>query len=508
MLLGLAAMLMSSIIPTNLAELVPAFEISTFDYDNLSTGNTPNEVLNALKQDGIISLANVPSYAHVRRSYLDSAAACAMSAHEAEADFLLHKTLTDGTKRYTISAPSGLAANAAATTTDAVCPGYQDIYNKFSSLLELVVISVATTLDATDFITKDGYGRPVSSRKMIMDAVRLDHFHVYETPSLHDRRLMSDFSGTQTDPSSENDFTLELHEDHGMFIAFSTPTFYKVSTDGTKRTFESVSVGGENYAESGLIIQTRDGRRVRPVLKPDEVTLMVGAGFEHWVDTSEKLPAVMHGMRMPKVETMATESLLRAWFGKMTLLPSYQRMVQHMNFDVHVNITAEYVRQGHQSNRQLLGCASGRHLVASADEKCNYRECSLKPNAKVPDGGCQTVCNRNHETDASDCSASCDCQVSLNSASTCWMLCVLDLDSNSCSQQSCSGQARVCDSPSALPAPAPAPKVTLSSDTVFSPMISPQPQSNVATPSSSSSVSTLGSTNLPLSSETLLHDAC
>ncbi|RQM11007.1 hypothetical protein DD237_008530 [Peronospora effusa] len=523
MLLGLAAMLMSSIIPTNLAELVPAFEISTFDYDNLSTGNTPNEVLNALKQDGIISLANVPSYAHVRRSYLDSAAACAMSAHEAEADFLLHKTLTDGTKRYTISAPSGLAANAAATTTDAVCPGYQDIYNKFSSLLELVVISVATTLDATDFITKDGYGRPVSSRKMIMDAVRLDHFHVYETPSLHDRRLMSDFSGTQTDPSSENDFTLELHEDHGMFIAFSTPTFYKVSTDGTKRTFESVSAGSENYAESGLIIQTRDGRRVRPVLKPDEVTLMVGAGFEHWVDTSEKLPAVMHGMRMPKVETMATESLLRAWFGKMTLLPSYQRMVQHMDFDVHRNFTARYLQQGHQSNRQLLGCApgrrlddsmppdevtlmvgagfehwvdtseklpavmhgmrmpkvetmatesllrawfgkmtllpsyqrmvqhmdfdvhrnftarylqqghqsnrqllgcaSGRHLAASADEKCSYRECYSKANTIEPPGGCQTFCNSIDGTDEGQCKAKCDCKPSQTGKMS-WMTCV------------------------------------------------------------------------------------
>ncbi|CAI5709584.1 unnamed protein product [Peronospora destructor] len=365
MLLSLGAMLMSSIIPTNLAELVPAFEMSTFDYDNLSVGNTPNEVLNALKQDGIISLANVPSYAHVRRSYLNLAAACAMSAQEANADFLLHKTLTDGTKRYTISTPSGLAANAAATTTDAVCPGYQDIYNKFSSLLELVVLSVATTLDATDFTTKDGYGRTVSSRKIMTDAVRLDHFHVYEAPSLQDRRLMSNLSGTRADTSSENDFTLELHEDHGMFIAFSTPTFYKVSSDGTKRTFESVSVGGDNYAESGLIIQTRDGRRVRPVLKPDQVTLMVGAGFEHWVDTSEKLPAVMHAMRMPEVETMATESLLRAWFGKMTLLPSYHRMVQHMDFDVHRNITADYLQQGHQSDRQLLGCAPGRRLATS-----------------------------------------------------------------------------------------------------------------------------------------------
>ena len=378
MLLGLAAMLMSSTIPTSLAERVPAYELSTFDYDNLSSGNTPNEVLNALKRDGIISLTNVPSYAHVRRSYLDSAAACAMAAQSANADFLSHKTLTDGTKRYTIGTSSGLNANVDDTTTNAVCPGYQNIYTKLSSLLELVVLSVAKALDATDFTIKDGYGRAVPNHNIIVDAVRLDHFHVYETPSLHDRRLMSNFSGPQDDTSSENDFAIELHEDHGMFIAFSTPTFYKVSNDGTKRTFESVSVGSDNHAESGLIIQTRDGQRVRPVLKPDQVTLMVGAGFEHWVDTSEKLAAVLHAMRMPQVETKPTESLLRAWFGKMTLLPSYQRMAQNIDFDVHRNLSYNFVKHGHEVDRQLLGCAPGRRLVNCAMDcqKMHWKYCT------------------------------------------------------------------------------------------------------------------------------------
>ncbi|ETL32752.1 hypothetical protein L916_14704, partial [Phytophthora nicotianae] len=63
MLLGLAALLMASAVPTNLAEQVPAFEVPNFDYQTLSTGNTPNDVLDALKKDGIISFTNVPSYA-------------------------------------------------------------------------------------------------------------------------------------------------------------------------------------------------------------------------------------------------------------------------------------------------------------------------------------------------------------------------------------------------------------------------------------------------------------
>ncbi|KAF4029872.1 hypothetical protein GN244_ATG18361 [Phytophthora infestans] len=268
MLLGIATMVMTSAVPTNLADQVPAFEVPNFDYQTLSTGNTPNDVLTALKKDGIISFTNVPSYAQVRRSYLDSAAACAVSAQEANAEFLLSKTLTDGTNRYTISTPSGQDANATATTTDAACPGYKTIYDEFSSLLELVVLNVATTLDATSFTTKDGYGQTVSSRKLMTDAVRLDHFHAYETPSLHERRLMSADSGTKVSTSSKDEFPLELHEDDGMFIVFATPAFYKVNTDAANGALESVSAGGSDDSESGLIIQRRDGQRVRPFSNP------------------------------------------------------------------------------------------------------------------------------------------------------------------------------------------------------------------------------------------------
>ncbi|KAG2780339.1 hypothetical protein PC116_g31355, partial [Phytophthora cactorum] len=352
-------MLMAGAVPTNLAEQVPAFEVPNFDYQTLSTGNTPNDVLNALKKDGIISFNNVPSYAQVRRSYLDSAAACAVSAQEANAEFLLSKTLTDGTNRYTISTPSGQDADATATTTDAACPGYKTIYGEFSSLLELVVLNVATTLDATSFTTTDGYGQTVSSRKLMTDAVRLDNFHAYETPSLNERRLRSAASGMNASTSSKDDFSLELHEDDGMFIVFATPAFYKVNSDGTNDTLESIPAGGEDDSESGLIIQRRDGQRVRPILKPDQVTLMVGTGYNRWVGTSEQLPAVMHGMRMPEVETTETQRLLRAWFGKMTLLPSYQRMLKQMDFDVHANTTKQYVQQGYRSDHQLLGCAPG-----------------------------------------------------------------------------------------------------------------------------------------------------
>ncbi|KUF90877.1 4-coumarate--CoA ligase 2 [Phytophthora nicotianae] len=276
------------------------------------------------------------------------------------------------------------------------------------------------------------------------DAVRLDHFHAYETPSLHERRLMSADSGTQASTSDKDDLSLELHEDDGMFIVFATPAFYKVNNDGANSTFKSVQAGGEDDSESGLIIQRRDGQRVRPILKPDQVTLMVGTGYNRWVGTSEQLPAVMHGMRMPEVKMTETQRLLRAWFGKMTLLPSYQRMLKQMDFGEHANTTAQYVQQGHQSDHQLLGCAPGRHLLASADAECSYKECIVKAGATAPSEGCSVVCNRGHSTDPAACSKSCSCTASSHSATSCWMLCVKDLDTCARSKQSCSGQTRVC----------------------------------------------------------------
>ncbi|CAH0516220.1 unnamed protein product [Peronospora belbahrii] len=362
-------MLTVSTLPVNLADNVPSFHVPVFNYDTLSTGNTPYEVLNALKKDGIISFSNVPSYAQVRRTYLEMAAACAVSAQEANAEFLYQKTLTDGTKRYTISTTSGRAANFAAITTDATCPGYKEVYGQFSSLFEMVVLSVAMALDATNFTTKDGYGQIVSSRKLMTDAVRLDHFHAYEPPS--SRKLMSELSDINTNAVPDKNFTLELHEDNGMFIMFSTPAFYKVSKGGLKHTFEPVSSSGEDGLGSGLLIQTRDGQFVQPILEPDYVTLMVGTGFNTWVDSSHDLPPVSHAMRIPEMQMMPTQRLIRAWFGKMTLLPSYQHMVGQMDFETHMNASAHYLRQGHESDRPLLGCAPGRHLVALVEAPSN-----------------------------------------------------------------------------------------------------------------------------------------
>ncbi|KAJ0407274.1 hypothetical protein P43SY_008049 [Pythium insidiosum] len=87
-------------------------------------------------------------------------------------------------------------------------------------------------------------------------------------------------------------------------------------------------------------------------------------------DYAHDIPAVMHGMKMPE-EMLARgvdgRRALRAWFGKMTLLPAYQRMLQDNTvlFSTHTNVTTRYLLQNNEADLKTVGCASGRRLEAS-----------------------------------------------------------------------------------------------------------------------------------------------
>ncbi|CAH0474789.1 unnamed protein product [Peronospora belbahrii] len=147
-----------------------------------------------------------------------------------------------------------------------------------------------------------------------------------------------------------------------MFIVFSTPTYYKVNGDGLNQTFKSVLPSGKDGLESGLLIMTHDSHIVQPILKPDHVTLMMGSNFNKWMYSSMHMPAVKHVLRLPVIDIMPTQRLLRTWFGKTTLLPSYQRLLGQMDIKTHASASANYVRKLHESNRQMLG-APVRHLT-------------------------------------------------------------------------------------------------------------------------------------------------
>ncbi|TMW66666.1 hypothetical protein Poli38472_013978 [Pythium oligandrum] len=455
MLIGLSAALglASATQQANSLSALPTFDVPAFDYPSIAQGENPARLLQALQTDGIIALRNIPNYANLRERYLRTAAECAGVTANVDHDmFVSRKLFDDGTKRYTISTNAGRELSGSAMEVDTTCPGYRQLYEEFSQTLEHAVNTFGSTLDQTSFTASDGQ-RSISSRQLVSDAVRLDHFHAYEAVPSGPASAGVDGIHRQLE-----ELSLPLHEDHGLFIAMSAPKFFDVGAD--RRLVEREL----SESASGLVIQTASGSRVRPVLKNDEVVIMMGTGASRWLQTSHSIPAVMHGMKMPEGSENGVRSL-RAWFGKMTLLPAYQRMLlsNGVSFEAHSNATTRFLLANQEDDLKTVGCATGRRLMAS-EGKCTLRVCKTKSGASAPAEGCSTICNRkNHSPDdETNCTKSCDCSDSSSPAERCWMLCVANLDTNSCpsDKQTCTGQDMTCTVPTPAPTPAPVPTTT------------------------------------------------
>ncbi|KAJ0404076.1 hypothetical protein ATCC90586_008710 [Pythium insidiosum] len=407
--------------------VAPGFAVPSFDFAQLD--KTSPKLLQALQRDGIVSLKNIPKYAELRDEYLRKAAACAVHAKEHGAEFLLHRRLQDGTERYTISTESGRRLDHSGFETVETCPGYQEVYHKFSRVIEGAIASLGQALDASTPIHIKRRQRHLgeqrmTARELMADSVHLDHFHAYEAAP---RGI-----------ASEKELTLGMHTDNGLMIAMSAPEYFDVQPSGEVKSRETRS------DDAGLIIQTADGKTVRPSLRADELVLMLGEGINQWVSTTPKLHPVMHGMQYPRGLSYADDShrLLRVWFGKMVLLS--EDHVMHntgMSYREYTNHTTRYLLESRSDpGFAAVACPSSRRLQAS-DNKCALKTCKPKAGATSPDmiHSCQVTCNHVGATDDEKlCAENCVCEESSSPATACWMLCVPHLPKSSCpGEQKC-----------------------------------------------------------------------
>ncbi|RLN48173.1 hypothetical protein BBJ29_000275 [Phytophthora kernoviae] len=397
--------LLSLLLPVTLALQPQDFRVPPVDFTQLSSAsdNANNlQLLSILQENGIVALQNVPNYAILRREYLHKAADCAVKAQEQDAEFLLHRQLRDGTNRYTVSLESGRQMDETLTNSPellALCPEYVQVYAAFSAAVELAVANVGTALDATQqfkVVVEQG-DVAMTARKLLEDSVHVDHFHAYEAAA-----------AAEMDDTDVNvaDLSLELHTDNGLMIAMSAPAYFDVLSSG------QVQHKVTKEEDAGLLIQTAKGEIVRPVLKPDELILMLGSGIDDWIHTTPPLHSVLHGMKYPRGVRVVNDDegskLLRAWFGKMVLLEAHQVMTNTgMTFGQYANQTTRYLVEQEAVDRAAFGavaCPPQRHLVAS-DNSCSLKTCQLKSTASSSDvkSSCQIICNHASTADAASC---------------------------------------------------------------------------------------------------------
>ncbi|KAF1329280.1 hypothetical protein FI667_g5980, partial [Globisporangium splendens] len=480
--------------------VVPAVDFSQLGSGADAAADTRTALLQAMQKDGIVALQNVPQYAALREKYLTKAAACAVTAKDNRAEFLLYRKLTDGTKRYTISTESGRKLSESGKETLEHCPGYLEVYQEFSKLVEDTVADIGKALDATQALhIATGSELALTARELMEESVHLDHFHAYQAPDLT-RKLSSSYR------ESTADLSLEMHTDNGLMIAMTAPEYFDVADSGEVRSKNTRS------EDAGLIIQTAEGKTVRPVLQADELVLMLGSGVDQWIKTTPKLHPVLHGMRFPRGlsygglsyadgSNVEDHKVLRAWFGKMILMNS-EHVMQNtgMSYGEYANHTTRYLME---SNADLgfaaVACPPDRRLQAS-DSKCMTKICTLKAGADSSQmlNSCQITCNHDSTDDAKLCQANCQCETQTVAGHNCWMLCVADLSTDVCpGEQKCNDAFTMATLAMKCSAGTVAPTTT----TTTSPSPSPKPSTTApattrpttTTPSTSASSTSSGS---------------
>lgn len=410
---------------------IPSYKVPSVDFSRLF--GSSNQLVDAMQHEGILSLKNIPQYAELRREFLAKAAACAVHAKDDGAEFLLHRRLRDGTQRYTISTDAGKHLDKSGFETVEACPGYQQVYQRFSRVVEDAVASVGRAIDASKALQisrrqlhKTNTAR-MTAHELMSESVHLDHFHAYEASRSLD--------GVKTKTLAE--LSLEMHTDNGLMIAMAAPEYFDVKPSG------EVASRHTRSEDAGLLIKAANGKVVRPLLQADELVLMLGEGINTWIHTTPRLHAVTHGMQFPRGLSYAEDShkAVRAWFGKMILLSEDHVMANTgMTYGEFANQTTRYLKDAaNERGFAAIACSPHRKLQAS-DNSCTVRTCTLKTggDASTMTDSCQITCNHQSATDEALCEANCDCEETNEAGNKCWMLCVPLISTDECNgEQKC-----------------------------------------------------------------------
>lgn len=272
---------------------VPSFTISS-----LQTPSFSEKLAAALRTTGLLAIQlDDGNYQNARESSLEGLCRCTSSSAFREIEgtdssatllsdkFTTRTTLATATVGNTpLSLPHEDLKSACGTETAESMELLRDYVahasNAFVSALDRLLYLPGET---TTPLLRTIHGVEYSSIKSIVKAsTNLEHFHVYSKQK-----------------STQDTKVLDLHTDAGLFLAF---------------------VPGQSCENTGeqnvhFYIQ-HDGVQQQVDFPPNSIGIMLGAGAQHWLNTSNSLSlkATRHAVYMQPGES-------RAWFGMMHLVP-------------------------------------------------------------------------------------------------------------------------------------------------------------------------------------------
>jgi hypothetical protein len=404
----------------NVAE-VPIIDIASFDFKDLQADATQPQVQSLIEQlslHGIVTIRNIPGYADARTHFLKVAVSCVNSEKVKSSPSLLYKLLEDGTERFTISTKAQVNHPTIATS-QLPCPEYLPALETLNTIVDTVAIKFSQALDATAIDSSSTTTQ--SLEEIITTGEHLNHFHEY---SINPQLLQK----TATSSSSTKQLSLNFHTDNGVMIFMVTPEFFKIEQQ--ENQIESITSIQNEQENSGLLIQNPHTSEImRPFLKANELTIMIGEGFRSWKNFGHSFNPVLHAMKMPSLKSLTnsdventTSKIARAWQGKMILLPKDTVMQNNgMTFGEYANKTTQYLLGNDVGHFGQVACPRNLMFVQS-DASCTVKKYIIKPGSTASAKDCMKWCNTHEPV---KCKANCKyVSQTPGSGLNCWMLCI------------------------------------------------------------------------------------
>jgi len=293
-----------------------------------------------LEADGMVAISDVPGLAEARDAALVAMARCVIM-DETTTVAPVNLELKDGTKRASWAGyvQPGFVHEEMDNTN--ACPGLDAAMESLRSVVDVGSKYYAQLLDQAvrvqqfdqGLMQKTEGGSYNTFQELLNEAQHLDHFHVYERETT----------------GQEDVQTLDLHTDHGLFIAI-VPSV-RVSRSSVLKTEDSFSV------------QTRDGQiaEVRLSNNGNVLVFMTGDGINYLKRHAHTpMRPVPHAV---KIKSTAPERSVRAWFGRMFFAPANAQLSS--NGDTFKSVIESAVKGGDAF--PVLACSGSQEVDGTAD---------------------------------------------------------------------------------------------------------------------------------------------
>lgn len=272
-----------------------SFEPASVSFQELAlpNKNVMRQIERALTDVGVLVVSNIPGFERQREATLVEASDC---VHFMEADVEDHaglhtQLMPDGTKRLSLvtqtkgdelAAIEGLSGEKCRRFAhDAV--EFRETVSSVSKIFVERLDEVLGTGISTNLFRDVSTDSFINSMAEVMrTGIQLEHFHSY----------------SRGEDTSLN--TLDLHTDHGLFIAVAP------------------ALSSSGQPDRGFFLQLKSGELVKPEIKDgNSLMFILGDGMSNWITpvTGVALRPAPHMVKVPAHE-------VRSWYGRMFLPPS------------------------------------------------------------------------------------------------------------------------------------------------------------------------------------------